>query len=167
MFWSTVANNLATNMYRSTVVNRLATNTFRSTVAKRLATTMLRSTVVNKLATNMFRSTVDNRLATNMFRSTVANRLATDGKSWTNIFSIHNSGTYNNQWMVVDYNKFTPGDKELKPNLLWVLEQIPGYIQTKDLTQVKEFKVFCQKALFFYLFFCNLMVQTSNLDSFI
>ena len=125
-------------MYRSTVVNRLATNTFRSTVAKRLATTMLRSTVVNKLATNMFISTVDNRLATNMFRSTVANRLATDGKSWTNIFSIHNSGTYNNQWMVVDYNKFTPGDKELKPNLLWVLEQIPGYIQTKDLTQVKE-----------------------------
>ncbi|XP_023326751.1 putative phospholipase B-like 2 isoform X2 [Eurytemora carolleeae] len=71
-------------------------------------------------------------------RSTVANRLATDGRSWTNIFSIHNSGTYNNQWMVVDYNQFTPGDKELKPNLLWVLEQIPGYIQTKDLTQIIE-----------------------------
>ena len=152
-------------MYRSTVVNRLATNTFRSTVAKRLATTMFRSTVVNKLATNMFistvdnrlatnmfRSTVDNRLATNMFRSTVANRLATDGKSWTNIFSIHNSGTYNNQWMVVDYNKFTPGDKELKPNLLWVLEQIPGYIQTKDLTQVKELSLF-YKHKFSNLFF--------------
>jgi hypothetical protein len=71
-------------------------------------------------------------------RSTVANRLATSGKSWTHFFSIHNSGTYNNQWMVVDYNLFTPGATNLNPNLLWVLEQIPGYIQAKDLTHVIE-----------------------------
>lgn len=39
----------------------------------------------------------------------VANRLATDGKSWSDIFQQYNSGTYNNQWMVVDYNKFKKG----------------------------------------------------------
>ena len=129
-------------MFRSTVANGRATTMFISTVANRSATNMFRSTVANRLATNMLRSTVATRLATTLFRSTVANRLATDGRSWTNIFSVHNSGTYNNQWMVVDYNQFTPGDKELKPNLLWVLEQIPGYIQTKDLTQVKELSLF-------------------------
>jgi len=76
-------------------------------------------------------------------RSTVANRLATDGRSWTKLFSIHNSGTYNNQWMVVDYNRFQPGRAGgLEPGLLWVLEQIPGYIQSADLTQVLEKKGF-------------------------
>lgn len=42
-------------------------------------------------------------------RTIVANRVATDGKSWSNYFSMHNSGTYNNQWMVVDYKLFKPG----------------------------------------------------------
>lgn len=41
-------------------------------------------------------------------RTIVANRLAEDGKSWTDFFSMHNSGTYNNQWMVVDYKLFKP-----------------------------------------------------------
>jgi hypothetical protein len=35
----------------------------------------------------------------------VSNRLATDGKEWTKIFEKFNSGTYNNQWMIIDYNK--------------------------------------------------------------
>jgi len=69
-------------------------------------------------------------------RSTIANRLAVDGKSWTKIFAKHNSGTYNNQWMVVDYNKFTSKDPKLADDLLWVLEQIPGYTQAADVTQV-------------------------------
>merc|ERR1711915_1130081 len=42
-------------------------------------------------------------------RAVVATRLATGGKTWTSIFSKHNSGTYNNQWMVVDNKLFTPG----------------------------------------------------------
>jgi len=71
-------------------------------------------------------------------RSTVANRLATDGRSWTKWFSKHNSGTYNNQWMVVDYNKFNPGEPKLQKDLLWILEQIPGYIQLGDMTKVLE-----------------------------
>ncbi|XP_063605889.1 putative phospholipase B-like 2 isoform X2 [Penaeus indicus] len=64
-------------------------------------------------------------------RTIVANRLATDGKSWANFFSMHNSGTYNNQWMVVDYKLFKPR-KQIKPNTLWVLEQLPGIVQSGD-----------------------------------
>nr|CAD7204539.1 unnamed protein product [Timema douglasi] len=64
-------------------------------------------------------------------RVLVANRLGHCGRSWSKIFSLYNSGTYNNQWMIVDYNRFKPGTKrsQLKDNLLWVLEQIPGYIK--------------------------------------
>ena len=38
--------------------------------------------------------------------SLVANRIAVDAEAWTQIFQRHNAGTYNCQWMVVDYNKF-------------------------------------------------------------
>ena len=68
-------------------------------------------------------------------RSIVANRLAQSGSKWTKIFSRYNSGTYNNQWMVVDYKKFKPSKSLRKSKgLLWVLEQIPGHIHKEDKT---------------------------------
>ncbi|XP_037286138.2 putative phospholipase B-like 2 [Rhipicephalus microplus] len=66
-------------------------------------------------------------------RNVVANRLAENGHEWTDIFSRYNSGTYNNQWMVLDYNKFTPGE-DLQDGLLHVLEQLPEYINVTDAT---------------------------------
>ena len=38
-------------------------------------------------------------------RVAVANRLAQFGSQWARMFERENSGTYNNQWMIVDYNK--------------------------------------------------------------
>ncbi|XP_064620556.1 putative phospholipase B-like 2 [Lineus longissimus] len=69
------------------------------------------------------------------FRSMVANRLAVSGKEWTDTFKKYNSGTYNNQWMIVDYKKFTPGNASSQ-DLLWVLEQIPGTIMAADVSNV-------------------------------
>ncbi|XP_013170935.1 PREDICTED: putative phospholipase B-like 2 isoform X1 [Papilio xuthus] len=72
-------------------------------------------------------------------RGMIANRLAVDGYQWTRIFRQHNSGTYNNQWYIVDYNKFTPSSKVCKgkaeKGLLWVIEQLPGYTEAADLTE--------------------------------
>lgn len=69
-------------------------------------------------------------------RAMVANRIATNGPQWAKIFSAYNSGTYNNQWMVVDYNLFTPGRTLPDQGLLIVLEQLPGYIKYEDLTPI-------------------------------
>ncbi|XP_035514856.1 putative phospholipase B-like 2 [Morone saxatilis] len=68
-------------------------------------------------------------------RNIVANRLAATGKEWADIFSKYNSGTYNNQWMIVNYNHFTPGKTDIKEELFVVLEQIPGLVVYTDKTQ--------------------------------
>lgn len=65
-------------------------------------------------------------------RNIVANRLATGGQEWADIFKKFNSGTYNNQWMVVDYNKFNVGSTEVPSGLLTVLEQLPGMVISAD-----------------------------------
>ena len=57
-------------------------------------------------------------------RVMAANRLARNGREWTEIASKFNSGTYNNQWMVVDMNKVANGN--LEESALWVMEQLPG-----------------------------------------
>ena len=56
-------------------------------------------------------------------RVRVANQMARGGAQWAEVLAAHNSGTYNNQYMVLDLNRFTPG-QPLPANLLWVVEQV-------------------------------------------
>jgi hypothetical protein len=70
-------------------------------------------------------------------RVKVANFLAHDGPEWYNAVKQYNSGTYNNQYDVIDYNKFTPG-QPLVPNTLFVVEQIPGLVVGGDVTHELE-----------------------------
>uniref|UniRef100_A0A8C2VV43 Phospholipase B-like n=1 Tax=Chinchilla lanigera TaxID=34839 RepID=A0A8C2VV43_CHILA len=67
-------------------------------------------------------------------RNTVANRLAVDGATWTDVFKMFNSGTYNNQWMIVDYKAFIPGGSSPGSKVLTILEQIPGMVVAADKT---------------------------------
>lgn len=64
----------------------------------------------------------------------VANRLADNPAEWVDIFKLHNSGTYNNQWMIVNYAAFQPGSPLPSKDVLHVLEQMPGYVVHDDLT---------------------------------
>ncbi|KAK7087796.1 putative phospholipase B-like 2 isoform X2 [Littorina saxatilis] len=68
-------------------------------------------------------------------RITVANRLAEHGSDWSNTFSRYNSGTYNNQWMVIDLKQYDPFFRQVLPGFLTVLEQIPGKIHSEDKTK--------------------------------
>ena len=61
-------------------------------------------------------------------RTIVANTLAMDGNTWAELFSYEHSGTYNNEWQIVDLEKFTPGTKPKEgTGLLTILEEIPGH----------------------------------------
>ncbi|RWS17237.1 putative phospholipase B-like 2 [Dinothrombium tinctorium] len=84
---------------------------------------------------SLYKNIKADRIVFEWIRSIVANRLANSGKEWAEIFSEYNSGTYNNQWMIVDYKLFKPNEP-LKDNLLIVLEQIPTLIKYADLTEV-------------------------------
>lgn len=76
-------------------------------------------------------------------RVMVANHIGADGKTWVDNFKTENSGTYCNQWMVVDYKKVTPGvtnQSTLLNDTFWVAEEMPGKVVSGDMTSVlREF----------------------------
>lgn len=59
-------------------------------------------------------------------RAEIAHRTASSGLQWAEAFGRHNSGTYNNEWVVVDYKQFHRG-KEVQPEtgIIHVVEQMP------------------------------------------
>eukprot|EP01104_Vermistella_antarctica_P009221 TRINITY_DN2354_c2_g1_i1.p1 TRINITY_DN2354_c2_g1~~TRINITY_DN2354_c2_g1_i1.p1 ORF type:complete len:603 (-),score=165.15 TRINITY_DN2354_c2_g1_i1:6-1736(-) len=67
------------------------------------------------------------------YRVILANRMSSSAPDWVENFSRYNSGTYNNQWMVFDSNKFIPS-VGLEDDAFWVAEQIPGLIESGDMT---------------------------------
>ena len=60
--------------------------------------------------------------------------VATNGSYWTETFIEHNSGTLNNQYIILDTNKFERGVKPTS-DLLWMIEQYPGTYERRDLTE--------------------------------
>jgi len=68
-------------------------------------------------------------------RIRAANWLATSGREWSALLEMENSGTYNNQYMIIDLTKFIPGE-DPHPGLLWVAEQIPGLVVFADMTKI-------------------------------
>jgi hypothetical protein len=80
-----------------------------------------------------------------------ANLIAIDGQDWVSKFSHDHSGTYANQWMVIDFTKFDDekkktsgqsgsysdsdhGTNALQPGFLTVVEEMPGMIRSGDET---------------------------------
>merc|ERR1719203_346116 len=57
--------------------------------------------------------------------------MASTGQEWYEHFRRHSSGTYSNQYMIVDFKRFKP-KQPLKPGLLWVVEDMPGLVVGGD-----------------------------------
>ena len=68
-------------------------------------------------------------------RVILANRMAETGEQWAKVFSMYNSGTYNNQFMALDLKKFVP-NSQVQKNSLWIVEQMPGAIESGDVTNI-------------------------------
>lgn len=69
-------------------------------------------------------------------RAVVANRLATTGDGWAATFLRHNSGTYNNDWLVMDTKLARSPALPLAPGTLTMAAQMPGASRVLDLSAV-------------------------------
>lgn len=73
-------------------------------------------------------------------RAMVANRMAFSGREWARLIAQYESGTYNNQWIVIDqklaHEALKAKAAELPDGVLWIAEQIPGYTESADVTSV-------------------------------
>ena len=67
-------------------------------------------------------------------RTMVANRLTDNGLSWTQVFSKHNSGTYNNQFQILDLKLIDTTKKKISSGALYILEQYPGGCDVEEVT---------------------------------
>lgn len=72
-------------------------------------------------------------------RTVISNRLAKSGSDWADIFSRYNSGTYNNQFQILDLNKIDLNSKKVDDDALWIVEQVPGVVESADLTQTLKY----------------------------
>lgn len=68
-------------------------------------------------------------------RVRVASMMANNGKQWAEVFSKYNSGTYNNQYMVLDLKKVNL-NHSLDEGTLYIVEQIPTYVEYSEQTAV-------------------------------
>lgn len=96
-------------------------------------------TTINVLNEELYASVHPKNGVMSWIRTLVANNMARTGKEWTDLYSLENSGTYNDQWMIVDYNRFATKNQSsstLPQGTLWILEQIPGTIISKDQTEI-------------------------------
>lgn len=66
-------------------------------------------------------------------RAVVSNQLASTGREWAETFSQYHSGTYTNQWMILDLNRFTPSKLPVH-GFLTILEEVPGRVHWEDMT---------------------------------
>ena len=67
-------------------------------------------------------------------RTMVANRLSDDAYTWTQIFKEYNSGTYNNQFQILDLKKIDTTKKIIESGALYILEQLPGSCTVQEVT---------------------------------
>ena len=100
---------------------------------------VVQETSITNINTELWTRIRAESIVLEFIRNLVANRLAESGKEWSQIFEEYNSGTYNDQFMVVDYKQFSVDTKpqDLGPDVLWVLEQMPSLVKSADLTGIQ------------------------------
>eukprot|EP00055_Hartaetosiga_balthica_P008244 m.30036 g.30036 ORF g.30036 m.30036 type:complete len:561 (-) comp6198_c0_seq1:242-1924(-) len=67
-------------------------------------------------------------------RVQLANRMANSAPSWVSFFLKNSSGTHNSEWIVTDYNKFTPLSP-LPRNSIWMVDEMVSYSHAEDMTE--------------------------------
>lgn len=94
--------------------------------------------MMTQTTNNVFNSSLFDKITPNSLmawqRVRLAHSLAHTGEEWAQTFSKYNSGTYNNQYMILDRSKVKLG-RSIDDGALTVVEQIPGLVEYSDQTQ--------------------------------
>ena len=69
-------------------------------------------------------------------RTMLANRLTDNGYSWIQVFSKFNSGTYNNQFQILDLKLIDTEKKVISPGAMYIVEQLPGSCDYQEVTDI-------------------------------
>ena len=95
---------------------------------------MILETTNNNYNSSLYQLITEKSVLT-WLRTLHATWFSTKAEQWTQEFIRENSGTYNNQYVVVDTKQFVPGEKPEK-DLIWVIEQLPGMYRSADATEL-------------------------------
>lgn len=95
---------------------------------------MIMETTLSNFNEDLFEYVKPNSIFT-WIRAVLSTWCATSGKDWVDYFSKSNSGTYNNEYLIVDTNKFEFFEKPTN-DLLWIIEQMPGIFMSADITDI-------------------------------
>jgi len=91
-------------------------------------------TTISNFNEELYEKVVPQSLFT-WIRAVHATWTSESAEEWTKNFIRHNSGTYNNQYLVLDSKQFKRFEQP-KKDLLWIIEQLPGNYKSADITSV-------------------------------
>ena len=72
-------------------------------------------------------------------RAMICNRISNSSKEWAQNFAKYNSGTYNNQFMILDKNKINLVNKTIDLDAFFIVEQLPGLVRINNVTDILKF----------------------------
>ena len=72
-------------------------------------------------------------------RAMICNRISNSSKEWAENFAKYNSGTYNNQFMILDKNKVNLVNKSIEQDAFYIVETLPGLVKINNVTDIFKF----------------------------
>ena len=72
-------------------------------------------------------------------RVMISNRISDSSKEWAENFIKYNSGTYNNQFMILDKNKVNLINKTIDYDAFYIVETLPGFTKINNVTHFLQF----------------------------
>ena len=72
-------------------------------------------------------------------RAMTSCRLSKNSKEWAENFSKYSTGTYNNQYTILDKNKVNLINKTIDNDAFYIVEQLPGFFKINNVTNIFKF----------------------------
>ena len=90
---------------------------------------------------SLYTGIVPNGTRWEFMRQTIAARLSRSTVEYASHYTVANSGTFNSEWIVTDFKRFTPG-QGLAAEAVWYIAQVPSHFASYDLTPLVQLQGF-------------------------